>query len=133
MIYVTLTYVFVVSLVAVVREAKLDQWGEDKSDKIEDGVALAMLTFCLCFLAWIVNKTNPLKVIAVVLGVRVLVFDYLVSYLLIKNKIIVGHWFTVTGKTARWDRLVARIHPWLRFVARLVLFALALTLFLSSR
>ena len=119
-------------LIASEVEARNDQWGESKKDKIRDAIFLTIFASIVSYLAWSFADVNPLKMVAVLLAVRIAYFDYRVSYLLIKNKVIVGKWWSYSGQTAKWDRLVAKIHPWLRFVARLVLFAGSLTLFLAS-
>jgi len=118
-------------LLAAILESYNDRLGETKKDKIADGVYLAIATSCLCLLVWILDRTNPLKVIPLVLAVRVLVFDYLVTYLLIRNGVIVGNWFSYTGKTSKWDKLISRVNPFVRLGLGVAVFALSLWWFLS--
>lgn len=124
--------VILLGLVAVEVEARNDQHGESKKDKVRDAFVLAIAASCLCLLLYWLGNVHPLKTIALLLGVRVLVFDYRATYLLIKNKVIVGNWWSYTGKTARWDKLISRIPPWLRLLARVILFAASLIWFLAS-
>jgi hypothetical protein len=117
--------ILIAGLAAVVVEAWNDRFGETKKGKIKDAAYLAIATSCLCLLAWLLDRTHPLKVIALVLGVRVLAFDYLVQYLLIKNKVIFGKWWSYSGKTAKWDRLTGRVHWGIRLGLRVVIIARA--------
>lgn len=67
---------------------------------------------------------NPLAVLSLILGWRVLVFDYWVTYLLKKNDVIspTANWFTYTGKTSKIDKVVAKIPPVLRLLIRVAVF-----------
>lgn len=123
--------VILLGLVAVEVEARNDQHGESKKDKVRDAFALAIAASCLCLLLYWLGDVHPLKTIALLLGVRVLVFDYRVQALLIKNGVIVGHWWSYLGKTAFTDRLVAKVPPWLRLLVRLCLFGLSVWWFIS--
>lgn len=123
--------VILLGLVAVEVEARNDQHGESKSDKVRDAFVLTIAASCLCLLLWWLADVNPLKTIALLLGVRVLVFDYLITYLLIKNGVVVGHWFSYMGKTAFTDRIISKVNPWLRFALRLCLFGVACWWFLN--
>lgn len=124
--------ILISGLVAVVVEAWNDQHGESKKDKVRDAFVLAIAASCLSLLSYWIADVHPLKTIALLLGVRVLVFDYLVTYLLIKNKVIAGNWFDYMGKTAFTDRLVAKVPAWLRLLVRVCLFAASLIWFLAS-
>jgi hypothetical protein len=122
-------------LAAAILEAWNDRKGETKKDKISDSVYLAIATSCLCLLVWVLDRTNPLRVVAVVLGVRVLAFDYVCNWFLKKysesHKEI--NVFRYVGTTATTDRIISNIPPWLRFLARVVIFAAALVLYTGWR
>ena len=125
--------ILLAGLIASEVETRNDQWGESKKDKLRDAIFLTIFASAVSYLAWRFVHVNPLKTIAVLLAVRIAYFDYRVSYLLIRNKIIVGKWFSYSGKTAKWDRLISKVNPWVRFAVRVALFAGSLILFLSSR
>lgn len=118
-------------LAAVIVEAICDRKGEYKRGKIRDAIGLTIAASLICLIAYWLGDVPPLNTLVLLLGIRLLVFDYLVSYLLIKNKVIVGHWFTYSGKTAKWDGLISKINPWVRLALRALLFCLALWWFLS--
>jgi len=123
-------FILIGSLLAVVIEALGDRRGEDRKGKIRDAIGLTIAASLISLIACWLGDVNPLKTLALVLGVRVLVFDYFSQWLLIKHDVIVGHWFFYDGKTAYFDRLVSKINPWVRLALRIVLFALALLLYL---
>lgn len=126
---VTLILAFL-CLVPTLMESYLDRHGETKRDKLWDGLILVGYSVLLAFGAWWLGY-RPLSVIGLILGFRVLIFDYLVQYLLIKNKVIVGHWFTYNGKTSFIDRLISGVHPVLRFAARVIVFLASIFLFFA--
>lgn len=111
-------------LIPTLYEAWSDRKGEDRKGKRKDFIWLSLVALALAGYAWWAGYA-PLSVIGLILGFRVLIFDYLVQYLLIKNKVIVGHWFTYNGKTSWFDKLAAKIHPVIRLILRLIVFALA--------
>ena len=64
-----------------------------------------------------------------------LLFDYLVCYFLIRNKVIEvpgAHWFSYMGKSGVVDNLKfwRDMNPWLKLLVRMGYFGLALTLIL---
>lgn len=112
-------------------EARNDQHGESKKDKIRDGVYLTIFASLLSYLSWRLADVHPLKTIAVLLAVRVLYFDYRVSYLLIKNGVISGHWFDYVGKTSWFDvNVTSKVNPWLRLVLRVAILSGSIALLL---
>ena len=113
-------------------ESYLDRKGETSDGKRKDTLWLLFVALLLSAFLWRLSGVPPWKTVALLLGWRVLIMDYLVSYLLIKNDVIVGNWFTYTGKTSKFDKLIAGINPWLRFIVRVVLFAASLVWFLSQ-
>lgn len=117
-------------LAPTIYEAISDRKGESKRDKFWDGLILVGYSVLLAGGAYLSGHAW-VPVIGLILGFRVLVFDYLIQYLLIKNKVIVGHWFTYNGKTSWFDKLAAKIHPVIRFVLRMVVFALAVWWYLK--
>lgn len=123
-------FILIAGLVAVVVEAIYDRKGEDRRGKFRDAIGLTIAASLICLIACWLGDVNPLKTLALILGVRVLTFDYLASYLLIKNGVIVGKWWSYSGQTAKWDRLTGRVHWGIRLALRLILFALSVTWFL---
>lgn len=117
-------------LIPTLYEAWSDRKGEDRKGKVKDFIWLSLVALALAGYAWWAGYA-PLSVIGLILGFRVLIFDYLVQYLLIKNKVIVGHWFTYNGNTSFIDRLIAGVHPVLRFAARGIVFLASIFLFFA--
>ena len=122
------------ALIPTLVEAWLDRHGENRTGKTKDTLWLIIAILALSLAVLWLFDTNPLKTLALVLGWRILLFDYLVTWLLIRNKVIEdpdARWWSYTGKTARFDKLVAKI-PWRwRLVIRIVLFGSALAFFLK--
>lgn len=114
-------------------EAYLDRHGEQKTGKRKDSIWLTVVALCLCLIAWILAKVNPLKTLAVFLAVRILSIDYLINWFLKKyhedfKKINI---FSYIGKTALTDRIISKVHPTVRLVARALLFGAAVWYYLS--
>lgn len=104
-----------------------DRDGETKKDKTRDLIVSVILYAAVALINWLLD-IHPLKSLALTFGFRVLVFDYAVQWLLIRRGVIHGHWFTYTGKTARFDRLIARVNPWVRLAVRVVAFLASVSL-----
>lgn len=120
-----------VLLLPSVFESWMDRKGETSDGKRKDTLWLLFVALLLSGGLWLLLSVPPWKTLALLLGWRLLVLDYLVSYLLIKNDVIVGNWYDYTGKTSKWDKLISRIDWRLRMGLRVVLFAAALWWFLS--
>lgn len=119
----------ILAAVPSIVEAWLDRHGEGRSDKIRDTIALVVVALVLSILFQFLLNVLWLKSIALLLAWRILLFDYLVSYLLIRNGVIVGHWFTYNGQTSWFDRLVSRVNPVVRLLIRVILFGVAVWFF----
>ena len=113
--------IFFVSFLFTPAEVFGDRKGETKKGKIKDGIWLAVGSVLLAGVSWWFGQ-NPLSVLLLILGWRILLFDYLIQYVLIKRGVIVGHWFTYNGETAKFDKLIARIHPVVRLVIKVLIF-----------
>ena len=100
-----------------------DRNGESKKDKVKDAIITAVMWLILVSVARWLFVTPVVGSLALLIGIRIMFFDYLVQYVLIKRHVIVGHWFTYTGKTAKWDRMIAKINPWVRFALRVAIFS----------
>ncbi len=122
--------VIILGLIASEVEARNDQWGESKTGKFWDAVFLTIFLSLVGWIAYAIDSIHPLKTIVLLLSVRICYFDYRVSYLLIRNKVIVGHWFTYTGKTSRWDKLISKLNPWAMLAIRVCLFFFSVVWFL---
>lgn len=118
-------------LIASTVEGFLDRHGEQKTGKRKDSIWLTVVALCLCLIAWLLAKVNPLKTLAVFFAVRILSIDYLINWFLKKyhedfKKINV---FRYIGKTALTDRIISKVHPVFRLVARVLIFLGALFYF----
>lgn len=120
-----------VLLLPSVFEIWLDRKGETSDGKRKDTLWLLFVALLLSAFLWKLSDVPPWKTLCLLLGWRLLLFDYLTSWLLIKNDVIVGKWFTYTGKTSKWDNFIAKVNPWVRLIVRVVLFGASLVWFLS--
>lgn len=120
----------VLCLLPTIWEVWNDRNGETKKDKIRDVIVSVVLYAVVALVNWKTFDVHPLKSLALTFGFRILVFDYAVQWLLIRHGVIHGHWFYYRGKTAKWDRVIKYLNPWVVLVCRVALFALALWLFL---
>lgn len=107
-----------------------DRNGENKKDKIKDTAIFLVVVGLIAGLSYWLGQ-SPVSAILLILGIRVMFFDYAIHYLLIKNKVIVGHWFTYNGNTSFIDRLISGVHPVLRFAARVIVFLASIFLFFA--
>ena len=112
-------------LIPTLIEAWLDRKGEKRKGKVKDTVWLVVASLAMAGVAWCFGK-NPLSVLLLILGWRVLAFDYIVHALL--KKYSKGHnhiniWKYTGTTTHFWDQMVAKIPWWLRLVIRVVVFA----------
>lgn len=110
-------------LIPTMLEAWTDRKGETSKEKRLDLLTFGSLYLILAVVIWFIIEVHPLKSILLMIGIRVLMFDYLVQYLLIKNGVISGHWFFYKGKTAKWDRAFSWLNPWIVLVLRVIFFA----------
>lgn len=122
-------FVFILAIPWII-EAYLDRHGETKEGKRKDTLASLGVALVLVVAGYYFLGSEPLKVLALLLGWRVLIFDYLVTYLLIKNDVIVGKWWDYCGKTAKWDQVVCKVNWKVRLSIRVLLFVAALWWFL---
>lgn len=120
------------SFLPVPAEAWSERKGESKKSKVKDALLLALYALALSLLGWKFVSVNPLKTVGLIIGFRILMFDYFVHFLLKRysesHKNI--NVFTYSGTTAVFDRLVSRVNPVVRLVVRLLVFAIAVLAFL---
>lgn len=107
-----------------------DARGETRKDKIRDAVIAAGLYSVIALALWWILETHPLKSLALMIAIRVMFFDYVIAYVLIRRGVIKGSWFRYVGKTARWDRALSKVNPWTKLALRIVIFAGSVTYFL---
>lgn len=110
-------------LIPTIWEVYNDRNGESKRGKVIDAVIVVIMWSALSYAFLLLFSVPVVSSVVLMAGIRVMLFDYAVQYVLIKRHIIKGHWFTYTGKTAMWDKMIAKIKPWLRFAIRVALFA----------
>lgn len=114
-------------------EAWFDRHGQGRAGKIRDTLVLMAVALILSILGRLYLNVPVLKSIALLLAWRILLFDYFVSYLLIRNGVIVGKWWSYSGKTTFWwDGIIAHIDWRLRLLIRVILFGVALVYYLVS-
>jgi hypothetical protein len=113
--------IYFLALIPTLYEAISDRFGESKKDKISDFWLAFSCSIFAATILWMLGY-NPILFLMMVIAWRVLCFDYLVQYLLIRKGVIVGHWFTYNGKTSWFDQLVSKVHPVLRLVIRVAFF-----------
>jgi hypothetical protein len=120
-------------LVPSLVEAWLDRKGETTLGKYKDTIWLVVASLGLAGVAWWLGQ-RPLPVIGLVLGWRILVFDYLVTWLLIRNDVINPNakWWDYTGKTSKIDQWVSKIDWKVRLLIRGLIFISCLLYFHGS-
>lgn len=117
---------FILCILPTVLEIIDDARGELKKGKVRDFILAVIFYSGIALFNWQVFEIHPLKSIALMLGVRVMFFDYVVQYVLIKRGVITGHWFFYQGKTAKWDRVISYLNPWVVLAVKVIVFAGAL-------
>lgn len=114
-----------VTLLPTLFEVWNDRNGEGKKSKVKDGIWLVVGSALIAGGAWWLGY-RPLPVIGLILGWRVLIFDYLTHIFL--KEFSKSHenieWWSYTGKTTYWwDQLIAKISWKLRLAVRVLIFA----------
>jgi len=99
------------------------------SKRIDVYVRVALIAVAAGFNYW-VNGVSVSRSVALALAIHFMFFDYGIAFVLIKRKIIVGHWFTYLGSKGM-DNISAwrRMDPRLRLLARVLVFTGALTFY----
>jgi hypothetical protein len=120
-------------MIATIWEVYQDRHGDlNKSDDVAWRVFLIVIEA----LAVTAITHKPL-IVSLLLSSAVffLTFDYLVTYVLIRNKVIEvpgAHWFSYTGKKGWFDNLkLWRFSPWIRLGIKLAYFTISLILFIK--
>ena len=100
--------------------------GRKKEDKIRDKLIIIIISSALALgVRWLFGYELS-RSLLLMLGIYFLTFDYLIVWLLRKNGVIIkdAKIFSYTGKSTYWyDQMVSKIHPVLRLVIRLAVFA----------
>lgn len=63
------------------------------------------------------------------IAVFFLCFDYLVAYLLIRNGVVIGHWFSYLSGKKFFDKIMVRLFPWQRLALRICVLIGAIILY----
>jgi len=113
-------------------EAWPERKGETARSKRKDAIWLIVYALALSLLGWLFVYVMPLKTIALILGFRILSFDYLIHALL--KRYSPGHkdiniW-TFSGTTAVTDQIISKVPPVVRLSVRGILFAASLIWYL---
>lgn len=106
-----------------------DRNGENKKGKLKDTAVFLVVTGLIAGLSYWLGQ-RPVSAILLILGIRVMFFDYLINVVLYKRKVIekpgADKWFSYTGESTHcWDQLAAKVHPVLRLVIRVVILVLS--------
>lgn len=123
--------ILLVTFLPTLYEAWTDRKGETKRDKRKDTALLVVVAVLLTGVAYLV-LVSWVAVPLFILMWRITTFDYISQAFMIRNGVISGNWFSYTGKTAIWDRLIAKVNPWIRFGVRLLILLLSLWLYVSN-
>lgn len=126
--------VILITFLPTLYEAFTDRFGEQKKDKLTDGIILGVASVIMTAVAYLVLK-NWIAVPLFILIWRFAAFDYVCHAFLKKysdNHPHINIWY-YTGKSTHWhDQLADKIHPAIRFAVRLIVFAGSIALFLTS-
>ncbi len=114
---------FILTFLPTVWEIWNDRNGETKKDKAQDAIVAIILYAAITLICMWMWAIPPVKSLSMMLAIRVMLFDYIIHYILIQRGVIVGNWFTYTGKTSTFDKLIAKINPWIRLLLRVAVFA----------
>lgn len=106
-----------------------DRNGETKRDKQRD--AMITMGLYMAIALALIHYVEVHKSLTLMLAIRLLIFDYVIHYVLIRRGVIRGHWFTYVGKTPEFDQLVRKINPWVRLAIRVVVFVGGVLLLVS--
>jgi hypothetical protein len=116
----------------------IELWNDRNGETAEEKVTDVAWRMVLAVVAGIVNFYMIDKPIFdsmfLALAIHWLLFDYLITWWLIKKGVIETHksWFEYLGKFSVMDnfRLWVQIGPWGRFTAKAVVFIIALVIFI---
>ena len=122
------------ALIPTLVEAWLDRKGEPRKSKVTDTLWLVIAAMALALgVLWLLD-ISPLKTLALVLGFRILAFDYLVHAVLKRyseSHKDINIW-KYTGKTTHWwDQWIAKIHWRWRLGIRVAVFVCAVVWFIT--
>ena len=119
---------FALAVIPTLVESYLDRHGENRTGKQKDTIWLIVVSLAFALVTYLFG-VNPVATVAVILGWRILLLDYLVTYLLIKNKVVewpeAKKWWSYLGKSSKWDRIFSKVDWRVMLVLRVVLFGLA--------
>lgn len=129
-------FAFTVLCSALIHELANDAHGDNnkKMDVFVRGIiCIASGTF-----VWIAGVYHLIydhglwQSILMAIAIFIMFFDYMIAYILIKNKVIVGHWFTYMGISSG---VVDRYKPWssippiIKLVIRAAIFFTSLAIY----
>lgn len=78
---------------------------------------------------WWWLEVHPLRSLALTFGFRVILFDYLVQYVLIKRGVIRGKWWSYHGKTSAIDVALRRVNWRIILVFKILVFIATIWVF----
>lgn len=106
-----------------------DRNGEDKKGKVRDGIILVVAGVIIAGLSYWLGE-SPVAAILLILAIRVMFFDYIITIVLYKRGVIerpeARKWWSYMGSTSKgWDKIVSKVDYRLRIAIRICVFALA--------
>lgn len=126
--------VILITFLPTLYEAFTDRFGEQKKDKLTDGIILVVASVIMTAVAYLVLK-NWIVVPLFILIWRFAAFDYVCHAFLKRYSENHGHiniWSYTGESTHWWDQLAAKVHPVLRLVIRGIVFLGSMAYFLLS-
>lgn len=113
-----------------------DRNGEDAKGKVLDGIILVVAGILIAGLSYLLGE-SWVAAILLILGIRIMFFDYLITIILYKRGVIerpeARKWWSYLGSTSKaWDRIAAKV-PWkIRLIVRIAVFVASIALFFAS-
>lgn len=118
-------------MIATIWEVWNDKFG-DTNKSYDVAMRTLLLIAESLFIRLIIHKPF-LTCLLLSTAIFFMFFDYLVAYVLIRNKVIEGsHWFTYTAKKGLFDNMKWwKFSPWIRLGIKLAYFFVSLVLFIK--
>jgi hypothetical protein len=120
-------------MIATIWEVWNDKFGD--TNKSYDVAMRTLLLIAEALLLRLVLRKPFFVCLMLSTAVFFMFFDYIITYVLIQNKVIEvpgAHWFSYTGKKGWFDNLkLWRFNPWIRLGIKLAYLLISLILFIK--
>jgi hypothetical protein len=117
-----------ITLLPTLFEVWQDRNGETSKDKVKDALWLVVGSLTIAWVSHYFGQ-NMMAVLMLIVVWRIAVFDYLVTYVLYKRRVIESpeakKWWSYTGKTSKIDQLLSKIDWRWRLGVRIVFLILS--------